>query len=123
MSELDRAIRTDIELQVVARDREIHLLFNETDAEGTKKAAYTPNFLLSASDALSLSSLLADLAFEAETSLKVPEAMKKELVARHRKTLLNRIRVMLNSTREVRTINNHALAQTIVDAVSKEVFD
>lgn len=123
MTELDRAIRTDIELQVVARDKEIHLLFNETDAAGVKGPAYTSNFLLSAGDALSFSSLLADLAFEAETSLKVPEAMKKELVARHRKTLLNRIRVVLNSTREAKTLSNQALAQTIVDICSKEVFD
>jgi hypothetical protein len=119
---LDRQIRTDIAMQVAARDREIHLLFNETDAQGITKPAMTSNFLLSAADAMTFSSLLADLAFEADAGLKIPDAQKKELVARHRETLRHRIRTVLNSTRETKYLSNETLAQQIVDIVSAEVF-
>lgn len=118
----ERVIRTDIEMQVASREGQIHLLFNEADPQGTKRPAYTPNFLLSASDALSLSSLLADLAFEAESGLKMPEARKKELVERHRATLLNRISIVLNTKREQKTISNRSLARLLVDIMSTEVF-
>lgn len=121
MSELDRDIRTDIAMQVVARNGQVHLLFSE-DQGGELKPAFTSNFLLSAGDALTMSSLIADLAFEAEAGLRMPEARKKELVDRHRATLLQRITVMLNSTREKKTISNKKLAQQIVDVLSHEVF-
>jgi hypothetical protein len=52
-----RVIRTDIEMQVAAVNGEIHLLFNERNQAGEPVPAYTPNFLLSASDALAFSSL------------------------------------------------------------------
>ena len=122
MSIAERVIRTDIELQVVARDKQVHLLFNERDEKGDARAAYTPNFLLSASDALTLSSLLADLAFEEDAGLRVPEAQKAELVQRHRKTLMDRISVVLNTQREKKTIDNRSLARQLVDIMSKEVF-
>lgn len=120
---LDRSLRTDIQMQVVARDKEIHLLFNETTNDGVAVPAHTSNFLLSASDGMSLSSLLADLAFEADSGLKIPEAQKRELVARHRERLRNRYRVMLNSLREVKYVSNEQLAQQLVDVASKEVFE
>jgi len=120
---LDRQIRTDIAMQVAARDREIHLLFNETDAQGITKPALTSNFLLSAADAMTFSSLLADLAFEADAGLRIPDAQKKELVARHRETLRNRFRVVLNSTRETKYISNEVLAQQFVDIACKELFE
>lgn len=118
----ERVIRTDITMQVAAREGQIHFLFDEKNQAGQSVPAYTANFVTTANDALTLSSLLADLAFEVDSGLKIPEAQKKELVARHRVTLLNRIRVVLNSTRETKTITNQMLAQQIVDILSAEVF-
>jgi len=118
----DRLIRTDISMSVVARDGAIHLLFSEQDQNGQPRPAYTANFLLSAGDALTMSSLIADLALQEDSGLRIPEAMKAELVARHRKTLLDRLTVMLNSSREKKTISNRSLAQLMVDAMSREVF-
>ncbi len=118
----DRQIRTDVEMQAAARDGQIHLLFSERDAKGDPVPAYTSNFLMPAGDALTLSSLLADLAFEIDSGLRIPEAQKKELVQRHRATLMDRITVVLNSTREKKTINNRSLARTLVDIMSNEVF-
>ena len=119
----ERVIRTDIEMQVAARDGQIHLLFNEKNQDGESVPAYTPNFLLSASDALQFSTLLADLAFEAETGLKAAgPALKAELMDRHRTTLVNRLTVMLNSTREKKTTTNRGLAKQMVDAMMAEVF-
>jgi hypothetical protein len=77
---------------------------------------------MSAADALTFSSLLADLAFEAESGLRMPDAQKKELVERHRTTLMQRITVVLNSQREKKTINNRSLARSLVDIMSAEVF-
>ena len=119
----ERVIRTDIEMQVAARDGQIHLLFNEKNQAGEPVPAYTPNFLLSASDALQFSTLLADLAFEAETGLKAAgPALKAELMDRHRTTLVNRLTVMLNSTREKKTTTNRGLAKQMVDVMMAEVF-
>ena len=119
----ERVIRTDIEMQVAARDGQIHLLFNEQNKAGESVPAYTPNFLLSASDALQFSTLLADLAFEAETGLKAAgPALKAELMDRHRTTLVNRLTVMLNSTREKKTTSNRGLAKQMVDTMMAEVF-
>lgn len=119
----ERVIRTDIEMQVAARDGQIHLLFNERNQAGEPVPAYTPNFLLSASDALQFSTLLADLAFEAETGLKAAgPALKAELMDRHRTTLINRLSVMLNSMREKKTTTNRGLAKQMVDAMMAEVF-
>lgn len=119
----ERVIRTDIEMQVVARDKQIHLLFNERDQHGEARPAYTPNFLMDASSALSFSTLLADLAFEADTGLKAAgPALKAELMDRHRVTLTNRISVMLNSLREKKTTSNRGLAKQLVDVMLSEVF-
>jgi hypothetical protein len=121
--QLDRVIRTDIEMQVAARDGSIHLLFNERNQAGEPVPAYTPNFLLSASDALAMSTLLADLAFEAETSLKpAGDVVKAELMERHRTKLIDRLQVVLNSTREKRTTSNRQLAKQVVDICMAEVF-
>lgn len=117
-----RVIRPDIEMHVVARDGSVHLLFSEKDQAGQPRPAYTANFLLSAGDALTMSSLIADLALQEDTDLRIPEAMKEELVQRHRKTLLDRISVVLNSQREKKTISNRSLSMQLVDIMSREVF-
>jgi hypothetical protein len=119
----DRQVRTDIEMQVVARDGSVWLLFNEEDRETkAKRAAYTPNFILSASDALTLSALIADLAFETDSGLKAPASVKAELIERHRKTLSDRLTVVLNSMREKKTTSNRQLAKQVVDICMREVF-
>lgn len=119
----ERVIRTDITMAVAARDGQIHLLFNEKNQQGEAVPAYTPNFLLSASDALAFSTLLADLAFEAETSLKpASSALKAELIERHRVKLVDRLHVVMNSQRERRTVTNRQLAKKVLDIVFAEVF-
>jgi len=124
MTELtNRQIRTDIEMQVVARDGDIHFLFNEKNQQGESVPAYTANFLMSASDALACSTLLADLAFEVETGLKsVGNTLKAELVDRHRVTLNNRVTTMLGSLREKGDVSNKALALQLVDTMLSEIF-
>jgi hypothetical protein len=109
---------------VVARDKEIHLLFDEKDQAGNQQPAYTANFVLSATDALVFSTLLADLAFEAETALKpAGPALKAELVERHRVKLINRLTLIFNDQREKRTIANRALAKRAVEVMLAEVFN
>lgn len=123
MSIAERVIRTDVEMQVAARDGQIHLLFNERNQAGEAVPAYTPNFLLSASDALAMSTLLADLAFEAETSLKpAGDVVKSELMDRHRVKLIDRLSVVLNSMREKKTTSNRGLAKQMVEIMMSEVF-
>jgi hypothetical protein len=123
MTELDRQIRTDIQMQVVAREKEIHLLFSEVSGD-KMIPAYTSNFLLSASDALALSTLLADLAYEIETTLKpVGSALKAELIEKHRIKITKRIELMLNSTRFKKTVSNSVLAKKMTDVSLKDVFD
>lgn len=119
----ERVIRTDIDMQVAARDGQIHLLFNEIDQAGQRVPAYTPNFLMSAGDALAFSTLLADLAFEAETSLKpAGDVVKSELMDRHRVKLIDRLTVVMNSIRERKTTSNRNLAKQLVDIMLSEVF-
>lgn len=119
----ERVIRTDIEMRVAARDGQIHLLFDEKNQAGELVPAYTPNFLMSASDALTFSTLLADLAFEAETGLKAAgSAVKAELIERHRAKLADRLTVVLGSVRERKTTSNRKLAKQMVDIVLAEVF-
>lgn len=120
----DRQIRTDIDMQVVARDKQIHLLFSEQDSQTKqKRPAYTANFLMSAPDALRFSTLVADLAFEADTGLKAAgPALKAELMDKHRRTLTRRLEVVMNSQREQRTVSNYKLAKEMVEICLKEVL-
>lgn len=119
----ERIIRTDISMQVLARDGSIHLLFSEPNQAGDPVPAYTANFLMSASDALMFSTLVADLAFEAETGLKAAApALKAELMERHRVKLIDRLNVVLNSTREKKTTSNRNLAKQVVEICMSEIF-
>jgi hypothetical protein len=119
----DRQVRTDIDMQVVAREGAIWLLFNEEDRETKqKRAAYTANFILSTSDALTLSTLVADLAFETDSGLKAPAALKAELIERHRSKLVDRLGVVFNSMREKKTTSNRQLAKQVVDICMHEIF-
>lgn len=120
----DRQIRTDIDMQVVARDKQVHLLFSEEDSQTKqKRPAYTANFLMPAAEALRFSALVADLAFEADTGLKAAgPTLKAELIERHRKTLTRRLEVVFNSTREKKTTSNAQLAKQITEILLHEVF-
>jgi hypothetical protein len=120
----DRQIRTDVQMQAVARDGQVHLLFSEEDTQTKQlRPAYTANFLMPAGDALRFSTLLADLAFEADTGLKAAgPALKAELIERHRRTLTRRLEVVMNSQREQRTVSNHKLAKEMVEICLKEVL-
>lgn len=120
----DRQIRTDVQMQVVSRDRQIHLLFSEEDTQSKQlRPAYTSNFLMPADAALRFSTLVADLAFEADTGLKAAgPALKAELIERHRRTLTKRLEVVLNSQREQRTVSNYKLAKELVEICLKEVL-
>jgi len=119
----DRQIRTDIEMSVVARDREIHLLFNEKDQAGEIVPAYTANFLLSTHDAVMCAGLMADLAYEADEGLKpAGKGLKAALIERARVKLTARVALMLRSMREDKTISHAKIAQEVVDVCLKEVY-
>lgn len=118
-----RVIRTDISMAVVAREGGLHLLFSEQNQVGESVPAYTANFLLSAGDALTLSTLLADLAFEVDTGLKpAGDVVKAELIERHRIKLVNRVALQLGTLRERKTVTHRKLAATLVDTMLHEVF-
>lgn len=120
----DRHIRTDVSMSVAARDRQIHLLFSEEDTQTKQlRPAFTSNFLMTAEQALAFSTLVADLAFEADTGLKAAgPAIKAELAERHRAKLTQRLTVVLGSRREKKAMSNGALARELVDICLKEIL-
>jgi hypothetical protein len=66
---------------------------------------------------------IIDFAYEMRGDLKpAGGAVKHELIERHRATLTKRLEVVMNSTREKRTVSNHALAKELTDIMLKEVF-
>ena len=74
-------------------------------------------------NALDIAEALSKAAFESRDGVKpVGDTLKAEIVERHRKTLYNRLAVVLNSTRENKTISNLNLARQLADICLKEVF-
>lgn len=74
-------------------------------------------------ECLDITEAMATAAFEARDGVKpVGEALKAELVERHRQTLNTRLALVLNSTRENRTVGNEKLAQQLVDICLAQVF-
>ena len=74
-------------------------------------------------NAISVAEALTSNAFEARDGMKpVGDTLKAELVERHRKKLYNRLGLVLNSTRENRTISNSNLARQLVDICLSEIF-
>jgi len=119
----NREIRTDIEMQIVARDKSVFLLFSRRPSDaGDLVPAQTDNMVLDPETALMASQVLADMAFQADDGLKMPEAQKLALVEKHRAKLLPRLTVMLNSLREKKTVTNEQLARQALDAFCAEVF-
>lgn len=66
---------------------------------------------------------LIDLVYETRGDLKpAGGAVKHELIERHRATLTKRLEIVMNSTREKKTVNNRSLARQLVDIALAEVF-
>lgn len=118
-----RVINTDIEMQIVARDKSVFLLFRRKESDsGEYVPALTENMILAPDTALQASQVLADMAFEADDGLKMPQAQKLALVEKHRAVLLPRLTVLLNSLREKKTMTNEQLARQALDTFCSEVF-
>ena len=118
-----REFRHDIDMQIVARDKSVFLLFRRTESDSGKIVpALTDNMVLAPETALQASQVLADMAFEADDGLKMPQAQKLAFVEKHRAVLLPRMTVMLNSLRENKTVSNEQLARQALDAFCSEVF-
>ena len=74
-------------------------------------------------NAINVAEAMTRAAFEARDGLKpVGDALKGELIERHRMTLTQRVSLMLNSLREDRTKTNGQIAKQIVDTCLAEVF-
>lgn len=74
-------------------------------------------------NAITLAERIAAAAYEVrEGGPPVGPALKAELADRHRRTLIRRLTVMLNSTREDKKISNSKLSQIVVETCLKEVF-
>jgi len=66
---------------------------------------------------------MCSAAFECRDGVKpVGTALKAELVERHRMRLTQRLSLVMNGSRENRTISNAKLAQQLVDICLAEVF-
>jgi hypothetical protein len=124
MSDLsNRVIHTDLQMQIVARDKAVFLLFSRQPSDsGDLVPAMTDNFLMPSDVALLASQKLADLAFEADEGLRMPSSHKAALIEKHRAVLVPRLGVIFNSQRENKTLSNEQLARQIVDVVSAEIF-
>jgi hypothetical protein len=118
----DRVVHTDLSMQIVARDKSVHLLFSRDLSDGAKVPAMTDNMALDPETALMASQVLADMAFEADEGLRMPKAQQLALIERHRAKLLPRITVMFNSLREKKTMSNEELARQVLDTFCAEVF-
>lgn len=85
--------------------------------EPLMEVRYDPENMISVAEAMTKA------AFEARDGIKpVGDALKAELVERHRMTLTQRVSLMLNSLRDDKTKTNGVLAKTLVDAMLAEVF-
>lgn len=115
-------VNADLLIQVLQRDRRVHMLFSR-NVEGEIRPAMTENVLLDPPAALMMAEQLTTMAFEADTSLKpVNETLKASLVERHRQKLTPRLTLMLRTLREQRTTSNEQLAKTIIDQMFSEIF-
>lgn len=74
-------------------------------------------------DAIEMAIHLIDLVYEVRGDLKpAGGAVKHEMIERHRKTLTNRLSIVLNSQRERRKVSNAELAKQITEILLHEVF-
>lgn len=115
---------TDIDMQVVARDKAVVLLFSRIPSDSTTPVpAFTDNMRMDPETAMLAAQMITDMAFEADESIKpVGNALKASLVEKHRSVLIPRITTMLGSLREKKTLTNEQLAVQIMDRFCSEVF-
>lgn len=109
----DIVINGDITMQIVSKDKQVHILFNRP----------TEFIAFDAKNAVDVAMAMTDCAFEADVGLKpVGDTLKQELVDRDRATLLRRITLVLGSIRKNDKKTDAQVAQEIVDIVSNEIF-
>jgi hypothetical protein len=73
--------------------------------------------------AIDVAIAIIDAIYERRGDLKpMGGAAKSEMINKHRAKLRERLRVMLNSQREKRTVTNAELARRLVDTMLSEVF-
>jgi hypothetical protein len=73
--------------------------------------------------AVSTALAVVDAVYELRGDIKpAGGAAKHELIERHRNTLTQRLRVILNSQREQRVVSNSKLAKELTEVMLKEVF-
>jgi len=114
----------NIDMQVVARDRAVTLLFSRRpDDNGDPAPAAVDHMTMDPETALLAAQMITDLAFEADSSIKpVGPALKANLIEKHRAVLIPRITTVMNSLRTKRTVTNQQLAVQLMDIVCSEVF-
>jgi hypothetical protein len=113
----------DLEMQIVARDGKIALLFSRREKDGTAVPAQTDNFDFVAAEAPRMMELIGNLAFEIDNSLKAAgPTVTAALAERHRITLTQRVALMLGTLREDHKKTHGQVAKEIVDACLKEIF-
>lgn len=72
---------------------------------------------------IELAMAVMDYAYELRGDLKpAGGSVRHELIERHRKTLAQRLTIVMNSQREKKTISNRSLARQLVDIMLTEVF-
>ena len=120
----DRVIHTDISMQIVARDNAVHLLFSRTNSDSVGPVpALTDNMLIDPETAMLAAGLMAEMAFEADPGLKpIGPKLKASLIETHRAKLIPRLKVVLNSLREKKTVSNEQLGIQLLDIFCHEVF-
>lgn len=106
----------------VGRDEgRVHILFAK-DPECTQPMS-VDRWVLDAEECLQIAEAMAQAAFESRDNVKpVGEALKAEIVERHRMLLTHRVSLMLNTLRDDKTKGNGTIAKQIVDACLSEVF-
>lgn len=117
-------VHADIDMQIVAQDKAVLLLFSRTASDtGKTVPALTDNMVLAPDTALQAAQTLTDMAFEADASIKpVGPKLKASMVEKHRMVLLPRITMILHSLREKKTVTDDQLAIQLLDRFCAEVF-
>lgn len=73
--------------------------------------------------AIATAMALIDAVYELRGDMKpAGGAVKHELIERHRKTLVNRLTIILNDKREKFTTSNRGLSKSLVEVMLNEVF-
>ena len=91
--------------------------------EGTTESRNVQQIELDHQNAIDIARGMTDAAWELRDGVKpVGDSLKAELIERHRDTLRPRLNIMLNSTRENKTVTNGKLAMSIIDVIFSEIF-